>query len=103
MLLFLHTWVLPSHEEGKGILDGADRLLKTVKESPAIVALFTGHRHTNRIRMYRDFLTVDTACLIGFPMGFREIQLRDNGYFRDAISSTPATSTHPRIIRQIRC
>ena len=32
MLLFLHTWVLPSDEEGKGILDGADRLLETVKE-----------------------------------------------------------------------
>ena len=46
MLLFLHTWVLPSDEEGKGILNGADRLLETVKESPAIVALFTGHRHT---------------------------------------------------------
>lgn len=81
MLLVLHTWVLPSHEEGRGILGGADRLLETVKEHPAIVALFTGHRHINRIQMYRDFLVVDTACLIGFPMGFREIELRDDGYF----------------------
>ena len=89
MLLFLHTWVLPSDEEGKGILNGADRLLETVKKSPAIVALFTGHRHTNRIRMYRDSLIVDTACLIGFPMGFREVQLRDDGYFETRFHQLP--------------
>ena len=89
MLLFLHAWALPSDEEGKGLLDGADRLLETVKESPAIVALFTGHRHINRIRMYRDFLVVDTACLIGYPMGFREVQLRDDGYFETQFHQLP--------------
>ncbi len=83
ILLVLHTWVLPNYEEdiSKGILGGVDRLLETVEENPAIVALFTGHRHINRIQMCRDFLVVDTACLIGFPMGFREIQLQDDGYF----------------------
>ena len=83
VLLVLHTWVLPSYEHQgiKGIIDGADRLLATVNEHPAIVAIFTGHRHMNRMRMYRDFLIVDTACLIGFPMGFREIQLLEDGYF----------------------
>lgn len=81
ILLVLHTWVLRGYEDQSGVLSGADRLLETVKESPAIVALFTGHKHTNRIRMYRDFLVVDTACLIGFPMGFREIRLQDDGYF----------------------
>ena len=32
MLLFIHAWALPSHEEGKGTLDGANRLLETVKQ-----------------------------------------------------------------------
>ena len=82
ILLFLHPWVLPSHEPlDRGLLNGVDRLLKTVTESPAIVAFFTGHRHINRIRMYRDILNVDTACLIGYPMGFREIWLHDDGTF----------------------
>ncbi|MCZ6679527.1 MAG: metallophosphoesterase [Candidatus Poribacteria bacterium] len=83
MLLALHTWVLPNYEPRStaGLLVGANRLLETVKAYPAIVALFTGHRHMNRLRMYRDFLVVDTACLIGFPMGFRFIQLGDDGYF----------------------
>jgi predicted phosphodiesterase len=80
MILVLHTWVLPNYEAGAGMVKNADRLLATVREHPAIVAVFTGHRHKNRIRTYRDFLVVDTACLIGFPMGFREIQLRDDGY-----------------------
>ena len=30
MLLFLHAWALPSDEEGKGLLNGANRLLETV-------------------------------------------------------------------------
>lgn len=82
ILLFLHSWVLPSHEPvSRGLLNGSDLLLKTIKENSAIVALFTGHRHVNRIRMYRDILNIDTACLIGYPMGFREIWLNDNGYF----------------------
>ncbi|MYE89814.1 hypothetical protein F4X33_12540 [Candidatus Poribacteria bacterium] len=89
MLLFLHAWALPGDEERKGMVDGADRLLETVKSSPAIVALFTGHRHINRIRMYRDFLVVDTACLIGYPMGFREVQLRDDGYFETRFHQLP--------------
>jgi hypothetical protein len=46
---------------------------------PAVIAIFTGHRHINRIRMYRDFLIIDTACLIGFPLGFREVWLTDDG------------------------
>ncbi len=81
LILVLHTWVLPSYEAGKGILKGADTLLETLTTHPAVVALFTGHRHINRIRMYRDFLIVDTACLIGFPLGFRQVRLCDNGAF----------------------
>ena len=85
LILVLHTWVLPGFvdagEDAAGqVIKGADRLIATVTREPAIVAIFTGHKHMNRIRMYRDFLIVDTACLIGFPMGFREIQLQENGY-----------------------
>ena len=81
LLLVLHPWVLPNYEpESHALVGHADRLLATVKEHPAIVAVFTGHRHRNRIQMYRDILIIDTTCLIGFPMGFREILLQDDGY-----------------------
>ena len=85
LILVLHTWVLPGFvaddEDPAGqVVKGADRLIETVTQEPAVVAIFTGHRHLNRIRMFRDFLIVDTACLIGYPMGFREIQLRDDGF-----------------------
>ena len=81
LILVLHSWMLPGYEAGAGMVQNADRLLATVCEHPAIVAVFAGHRHRNRIRTYRDFLIVDTACLIGFPLGFREIELCDDGYF----------------------
>ncbi len=85
LILVLHSWVLPGfvapgEDPGRGIVKGANRLIETVARQPSIVAIFTGHRHLNRIRMYRDFLIVDTACLIGFPMGFREIHLKEDGY-----------------------
>ena len=85
LILVLHPWVLPGFvgpgdDPGAGMVKGAERLLETVAANPSIVAIFTGHRHLNRIRMYRDFLIVDTACLIGYPMGFREICLTDDGF-----------------------
>lgn len=83
VILVLHPWVLPGfappEDPNQGLVKGAERLIETVSGQPAVVAVFTGHRHLNRIRMYRDFLIVDTACLIGFPMGFREIDLREDG------------------------
>lgn len=87
LLLAIHPWVFPYHEaEGNfkpgGFVNNAEQVLKTVVENPAIIAVFTGHKHINRIRAYRDFLIVDTACLIGFPMGFREVWLEEDGYFR---------------------
>ncbi len=85
LILVLHSWVLPGfvapgEDPGTGIVKGANRLIETVARQPSIVAIFTGHRHLNRLRMFRDFLIVDTACLIGFPMGFREIHLKEDGY-----------------------
>ncbi len=74
MILVLHTWVLPGFvavdddPEGQ-VIKGAARLIEAVTREPGIVAIFTGHRHLNRIRMFRDFLIVDTACLIGLPHG----------------------------------
>ena len=83
LILVLHPWVLPGfappEDPNQHLVQGADRLIETVSRQPAVVAGFTGHRHMNRIRMYRDFLIVDTACLIGFPMGFREIHLGGDG------------------------
>jgi len=86
LMLVLHAWVMPGfvapgEDPGKGLVKGADRLIETVTRQSSIVAIFSGHRHLNRIRMYRDFLIVDTACLIGFPMGLREIHLKEDGYF----------------------
>ena len=80
-LLFLHTWVLPDYEGKGGLVENAERLRNTLDHCPAIVAVFTGHRHINRITAHRDYLVVDTACLIGYPLGFREITLSENGYF----------------------
>ena len=85
VILVLHPWVLPGfappEDPSQGLVKEAERLIETVSRQPAVVAVFTGHRHLNRIRMYRDFLIVDTACLIGFPLGFREIHLREDGLF----------------------
>ena len=83
LILVLHPWVLPGfappENPNQHLVKGAERLMATVSGQPAVVAVFTGHLHMNRIRMYRDFLIVDTACLIGFPLGFREIHLREDG------------------------
>jgi 3',5'-cyclic AMP phosphodiesterase CpdA len=86
IVLCLHTWVLPDSEvrpgeDGSGCVKGSGRLLSTVSECDAIVAVFTGHRHLNRISAYRDFLIVDSASLIGYPFGFREVTLSNDGWF----------------------
>ena len=86
LMLFVHPWVFPQYDaqadyKPGGFVGNAEQLMKTVADLPAVIAIFTGHKHTNRIRSYRDFLIIDTACLIGFPMGFREIWLTDEGYF----------------------
>ncbi len=74
----LAGFVAPGDDPRRGMVKGADRLIESATRQSSIVAIFTGHRHLNRIRMYRDFLIVDTACLIGgYPMGFREIQLKE--------------------------
>jgi 3',5'-cyclic AMP phosphodiesterase CpdA len=81
IILIIHTWLIPDYEVGKGTINRADRLLDTISTHPAIVTVYTGHRHLNRIQMICDFLVVDTACLIGFPLGFRQVQLDDDGMF----------------------
>lgn len=85
LILCLHTWLLPDEDpapgaDGRGCVAGADRLLATVSECPSIAVVLTGHRHLNRITAYRDFLVVDTAALIGYPFGFREITISDDGW-----------------------
>ena len=82
LLLVIHPWILPDFDGDRGVIAGAPRLIKTLDESPAIVAAFTGHRHINRITAYRDYLVVDTACLIGFPLGYRRVVLSTDGFFK---------------------
>jgi len=87
LILFIHPWIFPYHEaqadfEPSGFISNPAQVLAAVEQCPAVVAVFTGHRHINRIRSYRDFLIVDTACTIGFPLGFREVWLQDDGYFK---------------------
>ncbi|MFT5087229.1 MAG: putative phosphodiesterase [Candidatus Latescibacterota bacterium] len=91
LLLVLHTWVLSDHTLNRGLVKNAERLVETISSHPAIAAVFTGHRHLNRIRMYRDFLVVDTSCLIGFPLGFRLVTLEDNGLFNTTFHTLPLT------------
>lgn len=79
LLLVLHPWILPNYEDQGGVVADYERVLATVSECPAVAAVLTGHRHMNRVRPWRDFLIVDTACLIGYPVGFRELTLRDDG------------------------
>ena len=79
--------MLPDDDEQEnhlsaGVIEYANRLLKTLATHPAIVMVLTGHRHRNRIRMVHGCVILDTACLIGFPMGFREIILHEDGLFR---------------------
>ena len=81
LLLFLHTWVLTDFASNQSVVKGADKLRQTLANHPSLVAAFTGHRHINRITAHRDYLIVDTACLIGFPLGYREIILSEDGYF----------------------
>lgn len=82
LLLVIHPWILPDFDGDRGVVAGAPRLVKTLDESPAIVAAFTGHRHINRITACRDYLVVDTACLIGFPLGYRSVVLSTDGFFK---------------------
>ena len=81
LLLFLHTWVLTDFDSDQSVVKDADKLRRTLANHPSLVAAFTGHRHINRITAHRDYLIVDTACLIGFPLGYREIILSEDGYF----------------------
>lgn len=83
LLLVLHPWVHPGlGDDGgaKGVVDNAGRLRQTLAECAAVAAAFCGHRHANRVRLHRDYVNIDTACLIGYPLGFRELILDDDGW-----------------------
>ena len=82
LLFFIHSWILPDQEGCHGLVDGAERLVDTIDQTAAIAAVFTGHRHKNRLLYRRDYLVADTACLIGYPMGFRLVELDGDGWAR---------------------
>jgi len=87
LILGIHPWVVP-HEsqwdnpEPPGVILEGRRIQETIKTHPALSMILTGHYHRNRISLFHDCLILDTACLIGYPMGFREIWIGDNGTFR---------------------
>ncbi|MEE2993294.1 MAG: metallophosphoesterase [Gemmatimonadota bacterium] len=107
LILALHPWVVPhasqqDNPEPHGVIFEAARIQETIKTHPAISMILTGHYHRNRISLFHDCLILDTACLIGYPMGFREIWIEDNGTFRtrfhtldlpDVIEASIARST----------
>ena len=81
LLLMLHSWVHAGvGAPDKGIITNAAQLQTTLAECPAVAATFSGHRHTNRVRLFRDYVCIDTACLIGYPLGFRQITITDDGW-----------------------
>ena len=87
LLLVLHEWIAPGHvrpgdDYDTGCVVHADRLRATLVECSSVVATFSGHRHVNRLRLWRDIVLVDTACLVGHPLGFREITLDDDGFLQ---------------------
>ena len=81
IILILHSWVIPGEDGNNGLISNAQELLQTIDECPSISIVFTGHRHMNRISEYNDCLIIDTACLIGFPLGYREVILSESGNF----------------------
>ena len=85
LLLMLHEWILPDYlypgdDPDTGCVHDATRLRATLLERPAAAATFSGHRHLNRLRLWHDILIIDTACLIGYPLGFRQLHLDEEGY-----------------------
>ena len=82
LFLILHSWIHPGvgAEPTSGIVTDAERLQATMAACSTVAATFSGHRHANRVRLFRDYLSIDTACLIGYPLGFREITVTDDGY-----------------------
>ncbi|MEE3233838.1 MAG: metallophosphoesterase [Candidatus Latescibacterota bacterium] len=81
IILILHSWILPSGDGDIGLISKAKRLRQTIEDCSCISMVFTGHRHMNRITEHNDYLVIDTACLIGFPLGYREVILSENGSF----------------------
>ncbi|MBT4611696.1 MAG: hypothetical protein HOC05_16765, partial [Gemmatimonadetes bacterium] len=87
LLLVLHEWILPNlvrpgDDDDVGCIEGASVLRDTLIDCTSVVATFSGHRHVNRLRLWRDIVLVDTACLIGHPLGFREIVLEEDGFLQ---------------------
>lgn len=81
LVLALHNWILPlsPDEDSSALITYADRLRDTVATHPAIIIVLTGHRHRNRVSLLDGCLLLDTACIVGYPMGFRDITLHEDG------------------------
>ena len=82
LFLVLHSWVHPgaAADPTRGIINNAAGVQETLAACDTVAAVFGGHRHANRVRLFRDYLCVDTACLIGYPLGFRELTVDDEGW-----------------------
>jgi predicted phosphodiesterase len=68
LFLILHSWIHPGvGADPSGIITKAKRLQATMAACSTVAATFSGHRHANRVRLFRDYVCIDTACLIGYP------------------------------------
>ncbi len=82
LLFMLHPWIRPGTGPSptKGVITNAGRLQQALAECVSVVATFSGHRHANRLRVTRDYISIDTACLIGYPLGFRMITITEDAW-----------------------
>jgi len=82
LFLILHSWIHPGVDAAptSGIITKTKRLQATMAACSTVAATFSGHRHANRVRLFRDYVCIDTARLIGYPLGFREITVTDDGW-----------------------
>lgn len=86
LFLLLHAWIHPGTGPSpiKGVITNTARLQNTLAECTSVAVTFSGHRHANRLRVIRDYISIDTACLIGYPMGYRMITVSDDGWLTAA-------------------
>lgn len=82
LFLLLHAWIHPGSGPSptEGVIVNTGKLQRTLAECTSVAVTFSGHRHANRMRATRDYFSIDTACLIGYPLGYRMITVTDDAW-----------------------
>ncbi|MFP6646115.1 MAG: hypothetical protein VCF24_21535 [Candidatus Latescibacterota bacterium] len=59
----MHSWIHPGvgADPTSGIITKAKRLQATMAACSTVAATFSGDRHANRVRLFRDYVCIDTA------------------------------------------